>query len=105
MSRFKLEKNEENGGDYLGRSKGDEIPGENPPIWRAIERATGGDSLLLRAESVEMGGDSLHRAAGAAENPKWHGALGRGAMVVSMAPYPGASWHLAGADVDGPWRL
>ena len=104
MSRFKLDKNEKNGGDYLGGSKGDEIHGENPPIWRAIDRATGGNGSSS-SWGVEMNGDSLHRAAVAAENPKWHGALGRGAMLVRMAPYPGASWYLAGADVDGPWRL
>ena len=47
MSRFKLDKNEKNGGDYLGGSKGDEIHGENPPIWRAIDRATGGNGLFF----------------------------------------------------------
>ena len=104
MSRFKLDKNEKNGGDYLGGSKGDEIHGENPPIWRAIDRATGGNGSSS-SWGVEMNGDSLHRAAVAAENPKWHGALGRGAMLVRMAPSTGASWYLAGADVDGPWRL
>ena len=49
--------------------------------------ASGGWARATRLERFghDLGGSG-------AENPKWHGAFGRGAMLVGMTPFPGAPW-------------